>query len=62
MKNKKAPIFTLTIVAIIVGVALYRQFDFQTQTFEKPALAIVYAVTFVFSLTVIARHYFRKQQ
>jgi membrane protein DedA with SNARE-associated domain len=35
------------IVAIILGVTLYRQFDFETLTIEKPALAAVYLVTFI---------------
>jgi positive regulator of sigma E activity len=60
MENKNAPTFTLTIVAIIVGAALYKQFDFQTLTFQKPALAIVYMLVFVFSVYVLIRNY-RKQ-
>jgi membrane protein DedA with SNARE-associated domain len=35
------------IVAIILGVTLYKQFDFQTMQFEKPAMAVIYAITFV---------------
>lgn len=57
MENNKAPIFTMSIVAIIVGAALYRQIDFKTMTVEKPALSILYAVTFLFAVAVLVRNY-----
>lgn len=47
METKKALKFTLAIVAIIVGVTLFKQFDFQYLKFEKPALAAVYSITFI---------------
>ncbi|SDD56648.1 hypothetical protein [Pedobacter soli] len=47
METKKALKFTLAIVAIIVGVTLFKQFDFKNLKFEQPALAVVYAITFV---------------
>jgi len=47
METKKALNFTLAIVAIIVGITLFKQFDFQNLKFEKPALAIVYSITFI---------------
>ena len=60
MENRKAPFFTMSIVAIIVGAALYKQIDFKTMTVEKPALAILYAVTFLFAVLVLARNYGKK--
>jgi len=60
MDKQKAPVFTLSIVAIIVGVALYRQFDFETLSFQKPALAVVYAITFVVAVSVLIRNWKRK--
>lgn len=57
MENSKAPIFTMSIVAIIVGAALYKQIDFKTMTVEKPALSILYAVTFLFAVAVLVRNY-----
>lgn len=56
MENSKAPIFTMTIVAIIVGGALYKQFDFKTQTFENPALSALYAITFLLAIFVLVRN------
>ncbi|KFC21305.1 hypothetical protein [Epilithonimonas lactis] len=57
MDKSKAPIFTMSIVAIIVGAALYKQIDFRTMTVEKPALSILYAVTFLFAVAVLVRNY-----
>ncbi|WP_149241903.1 hypothetical protein [Dyadobacter sp. 32] len=44
------PNFSFAIIAIILGVSLYRQFDYETLTFEKPALAVVYLVAFALSI------------
>lgn len=57
MENSKVPLFTMSIVAIIVGAALYKQIDFKTMTVEKPALSILYAVTFLFAVAVLIRNY-----
>lgn len=62
MQNKNnAPVFVLRIVAIIVGIALYKQFDFKTMQFEKPALAAVYAVVFIFSVYIIIKDFRKKR-
>lgn len=50
MDNKKSVSFTLLVVVIILGVTLFKQFDFKTLQFEKPALAILYIIVFVVSL------------
>ncbi len=47
MKYKIALNFFLVIIAIIVGVALYNQFDFQDYNFENPALAIIYIIVII---------------
>lgn len=57
MKKKKAPNFFLVIIAIILGQALFEQFDFENLTFEKPALAIVYIIVFVFSIYFLVKDY-----
>ncbi|SHF77169.1 hypothetical protein [Flavobacterium defluvii] len=62
MENKNnAPVFTLSIVAIIVGIALYKQFDFETSKFEKPALTAVYLIVFVFSVFVLIKNFIKKR-
>lgn len=60
MEKSKAPVFTMSIVAIIVGSALYKQIDFKTLTVEKPALSVLYAITFLFAVAVLVRHFGRR--
>ena len=55
MENKKAPNFFLIIIAIILGQALYKQFDFENLTFEKPALAILYIIVFVICIYLLVK-------
>lgn len=55
MEKKKTMSFTLTIVAIIVGVALYKQINFKTMQVDKPALALVYGVTFAVSVYLLLK-------
>ena len=57
MEKNNPMTFTMSIVAIIVGVALYKQIDFKTMTVEKPALAVLYAVVFLFAVFVLVRGY-----
>lgn len=56
MENKKASSFIFGIIAIILGVRLYKEFDFQNLKFEKPALAIVYIIVFVFSIYILGKN------
>jgi len=56
MEKGKAPVFTMWIVALIVGAALYKQIDFKTFTVEKQAL------TFIFAVGVLIRHYTKKTE
>jgi hypothetical protein len=57
METKKALKFTFSIVAIILGVTLFKQFDFENLKFEKPELAILYAIVFVFSIYYLIKNY-----
>ncbi|WP_276486028.1 hypothetical protein [Paraflavitalea pollutisoli] len=56
MEKKPTLRFTFTIVAIILGVTLYKQFDFKTLKFEHTGLAIIYAITFAFSIFYLVRN------
>jgi hypothetical protein len=47
--------FALAIIAIIIGMALFRQFDFETLRFEKPGLGILYLLVFVASIFLLIR-------
>lgn len=55
MENKKSFNFFFVIIAIILGQALFEQFDFENQKFEKPALAIVYIIVFVISIYLLVK-------
>jgi predicted ferric reductase len=57
MENKKGINFFLGIVAIILGWTLFKQFDFENLKFKHTGLAIIYIVTFVFSICVLIRNY-----
>lgn len=56
MEKNKVPVFTLSIVAIILGVVLFKQFDFKNLTFEKPGLAIVYLIAFVIAIYFLIKN------
>ncbi len=55
MEQKKGPSFVFIIIAIIVGVALFKQINFQDLEVKKPWLALIYLITFVFSVYVIIK-------
>lgn len=57
MENRKGINFFFAIIAIIVGSALYKQFDFDKMRFEKPALAVIYMVVFIASIFFIIKDY-----
>lgn len=56
MKNIKLPNFFFTVIAIIIGAALYKQFDFDNLRFDKPALAILFSIVFIFSIYGIVKN------
>ena len=62
MEKNKAPMFTLIIVAIILGVTLFKQFDFEKLRFEQTGLAIVYSVVFIFAIYVLIKNSKSKKQ
>jgi hypothetical protein len=57
MENKKGINFFFAIIAIILGSAIYKQFDFKNLKFEKPALAIVYIITFIACIFFLVKDY-----
>jgi len=55
MENKKSISFTLLVVAIILGVTLFKQFDFKNLKFEQPALAVIYIIVFACSIYFLVK-------
>lgn len=49
MKNKNLS-FPLLIIAIIVGVAFFKNIDFKNLTVAQPLLTLIYFITFIASL------------
>lgn len=62
MESKKAPVFALTIIAIILGITLYKQFDFNNLKFEKPALATVYIIVFLASIFILIKNAVKRRK
>ena len=50
MKYKIVPNIIAILFAVIIGVALFKQIDFQNMTVEKPVLALVYLIGFLVSI------------
>ena len=55
MENKKSLSFPLMVVVIILGVTLYKQCDFESLKFEKPALAVLYIIVFLAALYFLVK-------
>ena len=55
MENKRTIPFVPYIIALIIGRALYGEFDVETMRFENTALAIVYMVGFGMALYLIVK-------
>ncbi|TDX14263.1 hypothetical protein [Flavobacterium sp. S87F.05.LMB.W.Kidney.N] len=62
MENKKPITFIFWVITIILGVTLYKQFDFETFKFEKPALAVLYIIVFVFSVIVLIKNFKKRSE
>lgn len=53
MKNKIGFNLVFALLAFPIGLALFREFDFQTFTFKKTALGILYLITFVVCIVLM---------
>jgi hypothetical protein len=52
MEQRKGLNFFFTIIAIIVGGSLIKEYDVEKRTFEKPLLGLIYLLTFLFSVFI----------
>ena len=57
MKRKKSLNFFFLITAAILGPSLYKLYDFESRTFENNGLAIIYSITFLFSIFLLIKDY-----
>lgn len=56
MSSKKGQSFPFVIIATVLGWTIFKQFDFENLKFEKPALAIVYILTFLMSVYFLIKN------
>ena len=54
--DSKTSNFSFTIIAIILGVVIFKQFDFDTFKFKNTALGIVYVLAFLFSIFILLKN------
>lgn len=59
MKNKIGFNLAFACLAFPLGMALYREFDFQTFTFKKTVLGFLYLITFIVCVYLMLK---KKQQ
>jgi predicted ferric reductase len=45
----------MLVVAIILGVVLFKKFDFEKFRFEEPAIAVVYIIGFVIAVVFLIK-------
>lgn len=57
---KRSVNFIFLVVAIILGTAIVKQFDFENLKFKHTGLAILYIIVFAFSVYFLVKDY-RKQ-
>ncbi|MBB6270673.1 hypothetical protein HDF26_001100 [Pedobacter cryoconitis] len=50
-----AKITPFWIIAVILGIAAYKQIDFENLNFKNPGLGILYLLTFIFSVILIVK-------
>lgn len=62
MQNKNGLNFFLAIIAIITGSKLYKHVDFHPLKFEKPALDILYFITFLATLFFLLKDNFKRKE
>ncbi len=55
MKNKIDFNLGFALLAFPIGLALVREFDFQTFTFKNTILGIIYLVTFIFCVVLMLK-------
>jgi hypothetical protein len=56
VSSKKGQVFPFAIIAVVLGWTIFKQFDFENLKFEKPALAIVYVLTFIMSVYFLVKN------
>lgn len=54
MRTKEQQLkFPLAIITVVLGWTIYKQFDFNTLSFKKPWMAIIYILTFLMTVYLL---------
>lgn len=62
MKNLKPLNFVFAVLAIGLGITIYKEFDFENREFKHTALAILYIVTFLVSILFLVKDYTKRPE
>jgi hypothetical protein len=55
MSKRKEYSFPLIIIVIVLGLTIFKQFDFENFKFEQPAMAVIYILTFLMTVYFILK-------
>jgi len=62
MDDKKRVNFIFVIVALILGMTLFKHFDFKTVSFKMPALDIIFLITFIVTIYLLIKDYKKRTE
>jgi hypothetical protein len=60
MQKKSSLNIIFLIITLIVGAGLWREFDTATMKFKNTGLAIIYGITFLFSLYLLLKGFIKR--
>lgn len=60
MEKKKTLNFSIVILTFILAIGIYKQYDFDSHDFKKPALVVVYAVSLAAGIYLLLKDYFTR--
>jgi hypothetical protein len=60
-KKEKESQLIIIMMTVIIGIGLYKQFDFTTLTFKNIPLSILYAVVLVVAIYLIIRNFLKNR-
>jgi hypothetical protein len=61
VKKEKGSQFIIFMMTAIIGMGLYKQFDFTTRTFRNIPLSILYAVVLVVAIYLIIQNFIKNR-
>jgi len=62
MDDKKGVKFIFVVVAFILGLTLFRHFDFKTVSFKMPTLDIIFLIAFIVTIYLLIKDFKKKTE